>query len=119
MEEGIDYEDSFSPVPHAVASRIIMSIAAAADMELHCVDLNKAFIQADKIEEGVNGCFFITPQVWYNEEPGVVYEVLRPLYGVASSSRALHLTLSSWMKSQGFCTAGFEESIWVRPADST
>lgn len=55
----------------------------------------------------------------YDEEPGVVYEVLRQLYGVASSSRALHLTLSAWMKDQGFRTAGFEESIWVRPADKT
>eukprot|EP00961_Rhodomonas_salina_P062895 844474-Rhodomonas_salina.2 len=73
MEEEIDYEDSFSPVPHAVASRIIMSIAAAADMELHCVDLSQAFIQADKIEEGMNGSFFIMPPVGYNEEPGVVY----------------------------------------------
>eukprot|EP00961_Rhodomonas_salina_P107033 1441140-Rhodomonas_salina.2 len=73
MEEGTDYEDSFSPVQHAVASRIIMSIAAAADMELHCLDLSQAFIQADKIEEGVNCSFFITPLVWFNEEPGVVY----------------------------------------------
>eukprot|EP00961_Rhodomonas_salina_P303817 3941377-Rhodomonas_salina.2 len=79
MQEGIDYEDSFSPVPHAVASRFIMSITAAADMELHCVDLSQAFIQADKIEEGVNGRYFITPPVGYDEEPGVVYEVLRPL----------------------------------------
>lgn len=47
LKEGIDYEDSFSPVQHAVASRIIMSIAAAADMELLCVDLSQAFIQAD------------------------------------------------------------------------
>lgn len=58
---------------HAVASRIIMSITAAADMELHCVDLSQAFIQADKIEDpGVNGRFFITPPVGYDEEPGVV-----------------------------------------------
>eukprot|EP00961_Rhodomonas_salina_P138446 1862213-Rhodomonas_salina.1 len=96
-----------------------MSIAAAADLELHCVDLSQAFIQADKIEKGVNGLFFITPPVGYDEEPWVVYEVCRPLYGVASSSRALHLTLAAWMKHQGFQTAGFEESIWVRPADAT
>ena len=50
------------------------------------------------------------------EDNDVVYEVTRPLYGIPSSSRALHLTLSRWMKSQRFVTAGFEDSVWVREA---
>ena len=45
----------------------------------------------------------------------MVYEVTRPLYGIPSSARALHLTLSKWI-SQGFVTAGFEDSVWVREA---
>ena len=45
-----------------------------------------------------------------------MYEVLRPLYRIPSSARALHLTLSRWFKEQGFITAGFEDSVWVREA---
>jgi hypothetical protein len=116
MTEGEDYEDAFAPVPHATSTRIIVSMAAAMGLELHCCDLAQAFIQADKLPEGVNGRVFIRPPAGYAEDDDVVYEVLKPLYGIPSSARALHLTLTKWMKSQGFVTAGFEDSIWVRPA---
>lgn len=46
----------------------------------------------------------------------MVFECLRQLYGIPSSACALHLTLTKWFKSQGFVTAGFEDSIWVREA---
>eukprot|EP00961_Rhodomonas_salina_P125718 1693693-Rhodomonas_salina.1 len=42
--------------------------------------------------------------------------MLRPLYGVPSSARMLHLTVAKWMKEQGFQMVGFEDSVWSRPA---
>jgi hypothetical protein len=114
MKEGEDYDDSFAPVPHATVARNIISIAAALDLELHSCDMAQAFIQADKLDEGINGRVFIRAPLGYPEDPNVVYEVLRPLYGIPSSARALHLTLSAWFKSEGFTTAGFEDSVWVR-----
>eukprot|EP00961_Rhodomonas_salina_P124053 1671916-Rhodomonas_salina.1 len=100
MKEGEDYEDAFAPVPHATLARVIISIAAAEDLELHSCDLAQAFIQADKLDEGVNGLIFISPPKGWEEDEGVVYEVLCPLYGIPSSARALHLTLTKWFKSQ-------------------
>mmetsp|Transcript_61440 Transcript_61440/g.126867 ORF Transcript_61440/g.126867 Transcript_61440/m.126867 type:complete len:213 (-) Transcript_61440:278-916(-) len=38
--------DAFAPVPRSVVGRILMSMAAAANLEMHCVDLSQAFIQA-------------------------------------------------------------------------
>jgi len=43
---------------------------------------------------------FIRPPSGWTEEPGVVYEVLRPLYGIPSSARALHFTLDKWLLSR-------------------
>eukprot|EP00961_Rhodomonas_salina_P050941 683642-Rhodomonas_salina.1 len=86
------------------------------DLELHSCDLAQAFIQADKLDEGVNGHIFIRPLQGTTEYDDVVYEVKRPLYGIPSSARALHLTLTKWFKDQGFVTAGFEDSVWVREA---
>eukprot|EP00961_Rhodomonas_salina_P242288 3272945-Rhodomonas_salina.1 len=116
MKEGEDYEDAFAPVPHATSARVIISIAAAEDLKLHSCDLAQAFIQVDKLDEGVNGRIFINPPKGCDEDPDTVFEVLHLLYGIPSSARALHLTLSKWFKSQGFKTAGFEDSIWVREA---
>jgi len=36
---------------------------------------------------------FISPPAGWEEDPDVVHEVLRPLYGIPSSARALHYTL--------------------------
>ena len=64
----------------------------------------------------MNGRCFIQPPVWYEEDEDLVYQVLRPLYCIPSSARALHLTLSKWFKDNGFVTAGFEDSLWIREA---
>ena len=50
------------------------------------------------------------------EDAGIVYEVLRPLYGIPSSARALHFSLAKWFKAEGFQQAGFEESVFIRKA---
>lgn len=95
----------------------MMAIAAGKDLHLHNIDLTQAFIQADKLDEGMNGRVFMSPPPGCEEdEPGVVYEVLRPLYGIPSSARVLHLTLAKWFTEQGFKTVGFEDSVWSRPA---
>ena len=36
-------------------------LASANDLELHSVDIEQAFTQADKLIEGVNGRYFINP----------------------------------------------------------
>ena len=118
MEKGVDYVDNFSPTPGLAVARLMMSLAVANDMELHKIDIEQAFLQADKLEEGVNGRYFINPPPGSPEagNKNIVYEVLRPLYGSPSSPRALHKTMDAYFKSEGFDTIGFEESVWVRPA---
>ena len=115
MKESVDYVDAFAPVPHATVMRLLMALAIGYDMEMHSIDMTQAFIQADRIEEGVNGRVFVTPPPGCEEyEEGVVYEVIRPLYGIPSSARALHLTVDRYLKSEGFESLGFEDSVWVR-----
>jgi hypothetical protein len=118
MEKGVDYVDNFSPTPGLAVARLMMSLAVANDMELHKIDIEQAFLQADKLDEGVNGRYFINPPPGSPEagNKNIVYEVLRPLYGSPSSPRALHKTMDAYFKSEGFDTIGFEESVWVRPA---
>ena len=118
MEKGVDYVDNFSPTPGLAVARLMMSLAVANDMELHKIDIEQAFLQADKLDEGVNGRYFINPPPGSPEagNKNIVYEVLRLLYGSPSSPRALHKTMDAYFKSEGFDTIGFEESVWVRPA---
>jgi hypothetical protein len=117
MEKGVDFDDSFSPTPGLAVGRFMLSLAVANDYELHACDIEQAFLQADKIPEGVNGRYFIQPPPGSPDANNrdVVYEVRRPLYGNPSSPRALHKTLDAYFMSEGFEHVGFEESVWVRP----
>ena len=83
MVKGLDYEDNFSPTPGISIARLMVSIAAANDLELHSVDIEQAFTQADKLKEGANGRYFITTPPGSPDagDNSVVYEVLKPLYG--------------------------------------
>jgi hypothetical protein len=104
MEKHVDYDDNFSPTPGIALVRIMVSLAAANNLELHSVDIEQAFTQADKFPEGVNEKYFINPPVGSPDTGNrdIVYEVLRPLYGNPSSPRALHKTMYAFFKSEGF-----------------
>lgn len=74
-----------------------MALSAGNNYHLHTIYFTQAFIQADCLDEGVNWHVFVTPPPGCKEdEPGVVYECLRPLYGIPSSARALFETLDKW-----------------------
>ena len=51
MEKHVEYDDNFSPTPGIALARIMVSLAAANNLELHSVDIEQAFTQADKLPE--------------------------------------------------------------------
>jgi hypothetical protein len=76
------------------------------------VDLTQEFIQADLLTGGKT--IYITPPQGWEEDSDVVYEVKRPIYGMPHSGRYLHKTWSQWLKSEGFESVGYEQSMWVK-----
>ncbi len=92
------------------------SISTVNDLELHSIDIEQSFLQADKLMEGVNDRYFINPPVGSPDanNKDIVYVVLCPLYGNPSSPRVLHKTMNAFFKSKLFDTIGFEESVWKR-----
>ena len=78
MQQDVDYNDTFIPTPGSTATRTIISIATAEDLELHSVDFKQTFIQADRLLEGVNGRFFILPPPGspHANTSGIVHKVL-------------------------------------------
>ena len=104
-----DFVNAFSPVPHASGVRTIMSIATEQDWDAVACELTQGFIQAD-LPKGEK-TIYISPPPGVEEDPDVVYEVRRPLYGMPHSGRCLHVTWSNWLKEQGFYKVGYEGAI--------
>ncbi|WVZ52868.1 hypothetical protein U9M48_003877 [Paspalum notatum var. saurae] len=59
LKEGIDYEETFAPVAHLEAIRILLAFAASKGFKLHQMDVKSAFL---------NG--FIEEEVYVRQSPG-------------------------------------------------
>ena len=115
MKPSVDYADAFSPVPHASGFRTLVALAAANDMEMDQIDISQAFLQGDLLPgDGRRGRVFIAPPPGHPEEEGIVWQLLKPLYGMPQSARCWHLTMSNWLKNEGFNTVGYEKSMWCK-----
>ncbi|BBG92832.1 transposable element gene [Prunus dulcis] len=51
QEEGVDYNETFSPVSTKDSFRVIMALVAHFDLHLHQMDVKTAFLNGDLIEE--------------------------------------------------------------------
>ena len=107
-----DFDNAFSPVPHLAGIRAVMSTATAQGWGARSVDFKQGFIQSD-LPKGAKP-IYISPPPGVQEEEGIVYQVLRPLYGMPHSGRCLHVTWSNWLKSEGFTKVGYEGSMWAK-----
>ena len=113
-----DFDDAFSPVPHASGFRTILSLATQHNMFCDHVDISQAFCQGELLPgDGQNGKVYISAPPGFDEDPDYVYQLRKPLYGMPSAARAWHTTMSAYLKRSGCKTVGFERSMWTLNVD--
>lgn len=109
-----DFDDAFSPVPHASGFRLILSLATALNMFTDHVDISQAFTQGELLPgDGYMGKVYVSPPPGYATDPDTVWLLQKPLYGMPSAARAWHKTMSAFLHREGCVTAGFEKSMWT------
>ena len=93
QEEGIDYNETFTPVARLEAIRILLAFASFMDFKLFQMDVKSAFLNGF-IEEEV---YVKQPPSFENFEfPKHVFKLTKALYGLKQAPRVWYERLSSF-----------------------
>ncbi|KAG2767976.1 hypothetical protein PC129_g21546 [Phytophthora cactorum] len=111
QEYGIDYNEIFSPVIRMEVLRLLLTIEALLDLEIHQMDVKAAF-QNGFLEEEIS---MAQPEGF--KIPGkehLVCKLLKILYGLKQAPRVWYHTLSVFLKSLGFCKLIKDRCVFCR-----
>ena len=114
QKEGIDYEETFSPVAMLKSIRILLSIVAYYDYEIWQMDVKTAFINSNLEEE----IYMIQPEgfIAKNQEH-MVCKLKRSIYGFKQASRSWNIRFDQAIKLFGFEQNLDEPRVYKRHQD--
>jgi hypothetical protein len=93
QRKGIDYNEIFAPTLKYTTFRILMSIVASMDYELHQLDVSNAFLNAE-VKEDV---YMEMPEGFKSEEGDFVLKLVKALYGIHQAPREWYLLVKSFI----------------------
>ncbi|CAI7841306.1 unnamed protein product [Closterium sp. NIES-53] len=111
QRQGVDYFQTFSPIPKMTTLRVLLHVAVQRDYELHSLDFSTAFLQGSLHQE-----------IWLRRPPGFIesfpagtqWSLRRPVYGVHQAPRKSHDTLRTTLAALGFSPATADPSLFLR-----
>ena len=99
QKEGVDYEETFSPVAMLKSIRILLSIAASLDYEIWQMDVKTAFLNG-YLDESI---YMVQPEGYVAQgQEQKVCKLLRSIYGLKQASRSWNLRFDETIKTYGF-----------------
>ncbi|KAI5354743.1 hypothetical protein L3X38_007638 [Prunus dulcis] len=111
QEEGVDYNETFSPVSTKDSFRVIMALVAHFDLHLHQMDVKTAFLNGELIEE----IYMKQPDGFASKgEENLVCKLQKSIYGLKQASRQWYLKFDEVVKSQGFIDNPLDECIYMK-----
>ncbi|CAI7841057.1 unnamed protein product [Closterium sp. NIES-53] len=107
---GVDYFQTFSPIPKMITLRVLLHLAAQRDYELHSLDFSTDFLQGSLHEEirlshppGFTGSFLACTQ----------WSLWQPVYGLRQAPREWHDTLRTTLAALGFTPSTADLSLFL------
>ncbi|KAJ9567681.1 LOW QUALITY PROTEIN: hypothetical protein OSB04_003647 [Centaurea solstitialis] len=114
QKEGIDYNETFSPVSTKDAFRVLMALVAHFDLELHQMDVKTAFLNGDLEEE-----IHMTQPEGFVINSNQVCKLNKSIYGLKQASRQWYKKFDTVMNSFGFEENKLDECIYSKTSGSS
>ncbi|GJW09903.1 putative ribonuclease H-like domain-containing protein [Tanacetum coccineum] len=114
QEEGIDFEESFTPVARMEAIRIFLAYAAHKSFIVFQMDVKTAFLHGT-LKEDVYVC---QPEGFIDaDHPSHVYKLKKALYGLKQAPRAWYDELSTFLLQNHFFKGTIDPTLFIRRFD--
>ena len=114
--QGIDYEETFSPVVNIKSVRILFAIAAYYDYEIWQMDVKTAFLNGHLSED----VYMVQPEGFVNPKyPNKVCKLKKSIYGLKQASRTWNHRFNEEIKKFGFIKNQDEPCVFKKASGST
>nr|GEW67365.1 hypothetical protein [Tanacetum cinerariifolium] len=114
QEEGIDFEESFTPVARMEAIRIFLAYAAHKGFTVYQMDVKTVFLHVS-LKEDVYVC---QPEGFIDVDyPSYVYKLKKAPYGLKQAPRAWYDELSTFLLQNGFSKGIIDLTLFTRRFD--
>jgi Reverse transcriptase (RNA-dependent DNA polymerase) len=74
--EGIDYDETFTPVTKFTSLRSVLALAAEHNLEVHQMDIKSAYLNGELKED-----IFMEPPPGFDVLDGMVLKLVKAMYG--------------------------------------
>jgi hypothetical protein len=112
QEEGIDYNETFSPVVKPTTVRLVLALAAQFNWSLRQLDVTNAFLHGLLHEE----VYMTQPQGFVSKHhpSDFVCRLKKSLYGLKQAPHAYNERFTSFLPSLGFQASLADPSLFVQ-----
>lgn len=111
QEQGVDFDDNFTPVTRSETIRLLLALAAQNEWEVHHLDVKTTFLNGE-IEEEV----YVTQPEGYEKKgkERMVYRIMKALYGLRQAPRAWYSKLNTCLGQMGFVRCPYEHAVYTK-----
>jgi hypothetical protein len=114
--QGVDYDETFSPVAMLKSVRILLAIAAYFDYEIWQMDVKTAFLNGNLTED----VYMIQPEGFTDpKDASKVCKLQRSIYGLKQASRSWNLRFDEVVKGFGFIKNDEEACVYKKESGSS
>ena len=114
QKQGIDYDETFSPVVMLKSIRILLAIAAHYDYEIWQMDVKTAFLNGNLVED----VYMTQPEGFESNDVKKVCKLQRSIYGLKQASRSWNIRFDEAVKEFDFIKNEDEPCVYKKVSGS-
>jgi hypothetical protein len=112
--EGIDYNETFSPVEKMNSIYLVLALAASHKWEIHQIDVKSPFLHGDLQEE----IYMEQPPGYVQNDSSLVSCLKKSLYGLKQAPRSWYAKMDSFIIAIGFSRCHFDPNVYTKKVGS-